>query len=80
MIYVYILKLNNFLYYTGITNNLNRRMHEHRHKKGGFTKWFHVIDLVYFDFYANRAMARKIEVYIKSIGAKKFLLLNKCNL
>jgi putative endonuclease len=48
--YVYILanKMNGTLY-TGVTNNLLRRVYEHKHKLAdGFTKKYEVDKLVYF--------------------------------
>ncbi len=49
--YVYILaNWNNKVIYTGITNNLERRIYEHKNKLvDGFTKKYHVDKLVYFD-------------------------------
>ncbi len=49
--YVYILasKKNGTLY-IGVTNNLVRRIHEHKHKLvPGFTKKYNVGNLVYFE-------------------------------
>ena len=51
MYYVYIMSnWNNKVVYIGVTNNLKRRVYEH--KTGiveGFTKKYHVHKLVYFD-------------------------------
>ena len=51
MYYVYILaNWNNKVIYTGVTNNLERRMYEHKNKLAdGFTKKYNVNKLVYFD-------------------------------
>ena len=50
MYYVYILaSWNNNVIYTGITNNLERRMYEHKNKlNNGFTKKYNVNKLVYY--------------------------------
>lgn len=48
--YVYILtnKLHT-VFYTGITNDLNRRIYEHRNKLvDGFTKKYNITKLLYF--------------------------------
>ncbi len=51
MDYVYILTTkNNKMLYIGVTNNLARRVYEH--KQGlldGFTKRFHIRKLVYYE-------------------------------
>lgn len=49
--YVYLLA--NFRYgifYTGVTNNLARRIHEHREKTGStFTRRYGIVRLVYYE-------------------------------
>ncbi len=63
MYYVYILtNKTNKVMYVGITNDLYRRIYEH--KKGiveGFTKKYHVHKLVYFETYreVKDALARE---------------------
>ncbi|HEY9166401.1 MAG TPA: GIY-YIG nuclease family protein [Candidatus Kryptonia bacterium] len=48
--YVYILASKSRVLYTGITNDLVRRVYEHKHKMNeGFTKKYHVDRLVYFE-------------------------------
>lgn len=52
MYYVYILtNEHNHVLYTGITNNLERRVYEHRHNqdKKSFTYRYNVKKLVYFE-------------------------------
>ena len=51
MYYVYILaNWNNKAIYTGVTNNLERRVYEHQNKLAdGFTKKYNINKLVYFD-------------------------------
>jgi putative endonuclease len=52
MYYVYILtNWNDKVLYTGVTNNLERRLYEHKNQLvGGFTKKYNVHKLVYFDY------------------------------
>ena len=49
--YIYILSnWNNKVMYIGMTNNLNRRLYQHKHKLiEGFTKKYNVNKLVYFE-------------------------------
>jgi putative endonuclease len=47
--YFYILSNKSGTLYTGITNNLERRIYEHRNKLiEGFTKKYNITKLVYF--------------------------------
>jgi len=80
--YVYILTNSNHnVLYTGITNDLKRRSHEHKKKRiKGFTRKYNVDKLIYyekFDF-VDSAIARekKIKGYSR---AKKVILINKFN-
>ena len=82
MYYVYILSTwNNKVLYTGVTNNLERRLYEHKNGlMEGFTKKYHVHKLVYFDTSAdiNAAIAR--EKQIKGwTRAKKVTLIEERN-
>lgn len=72
--YVYVLRLDGKTFYTGLTNNMDRRIKEHRTKKSGYTAKFKVKEIVFLYKLDNRKEARKVEVYIKTIGAKKFLM------
>ena len=51
MYYVYILSnWNNQVIYIGVTNNLERRIYEHKNKLiDGFTKKYNIDKLVYFE-------------------------------
>ncbi|MBN2523788.1 MAG: GIY-YIG nuclease family protein [Bacteroidales bacterium] len=53
--YVYIVtNKNNTVLYTGVTNNLVRRMHEHKTKfNKGFTAKYNVSKLVYFEQFVS---------------------------
>lgn len=40
--------------YIGVTNNLKRRLYEHKHEIiDGFTKKYHIHKLVYYESYKN---------------------------
>ena len=66
MYYVYILSnWNNKVLYTGVTNNLLRRMYEHKNKMlDSFTQKYNTNKLVYFDSTENifSAIAREKEI------------------
>ena len=48
--YVYILSNTHKTLYIGVTNNLARRMYEHKHKLiNGFSKKYNLNKLVYFE-------------------------------
>ncbi|MBI5403038.1 MAG: GIY-YIG nuclease family protein [Ignavibacteriae bacterium] len=65
--YVYILtNKNNTVFYTGFTNNLLRRVIEHKYKiTDGFTKKYKVIKPVYFERFADVFIAIKREKRLK---------------
>ena len=67
MYYVYILaNWNNKVIYTGVTNNLERRLYEHKNKLvDGFTKRYNVNKLVYYDFSESIETAIQREKQIK---------------
>ena len=62
---------HNTVLYTGMTNDLQRRVSEHKQKLIGFTSRYNVTKLVYFEEYddVNDAIAR--EKQIKSGSRKK---------
>ena len=82
MYYVYILaNWNNMVIYTGVTNNLERRLYEHKHKLvDGFTKKYNVNKLVYFDFCGSIESAIQREKQIKGwTRSKKNALIEQSN-
>jgi len=64
--YVYLLaSRKNGTLYLGVTNNLIRRVYEHRHKlMPGFTSRYDVVRLVWFECYddPSNAIAREKEI------------------
>ena len=67
--YVYILATNdNRVIYTGITNNLIRRIYEHKNRLDpkSFTSRYHVHKLVYYEYTGDVAAAIEREKQIKS--------------
>ena len=73
MFYVYILaNSTNAVIYTGVTNNLQRRIYEHKYELlEGFTKKYHVHKLVYYEGYSNINDAILREKRLKGLLRKK---------
>ncbi len=80
--YVYILtnKLNTVLY-AGVTNDLKKRVYEHKHKFiDGFTKKYNVNKLVYYEVFEDIVQAISREKQIKGwLRRKKIELINSMN-
>ena len=73
--YVYILtNKHNKVLYTGVTNNLQRRVYEHREKLiEGFTKKYNVDKLVYYEETESIEIAIQREKQIKGGSRQKKL-------
>ncbi len=70
---VYILS-NQFdtVLYTGVTNNILRRVAEHKeHTVPGFTSQYRVDKLVYYEYFGEAALAIAREKQIKAGSRKK---------
>lgn len=73
MYYVYIMtnKYNTVLY-TGVTNNLIRRVYEHKNNLvEGFTSRYNIDKLVYYDYTENIEASIKREKQIKGWSRQK---------
>jgi len=80
--YVYLLtNKNNTVIYTGVTNDLKRRVYEHKEKLiDGFTKKYNVSKLVYFEATNDINSAIQREKQIKAGSRqKKIDLINSTN-
>jgi putative endonuclease len=80
--YIYILtNVNNTVLYTGVTNDLVRRVFEHKKKIiQGFTSKYNVDKLVYFELFDYIDFAIKREKQIKGYSRKKKdILVNSLN-
>jgi putative endonuclease len=63
--YVYIMASHSRVLYTGVTNNLTRRVHEHKEGANpGFTSRYRITCLVYFEEFGDirDAIAREKEI------------------
>lgn len=80
--FVYILHCADNTYYTGCTNNLEKRLREHNNSKQGahYTKIRRPVALVYKEEYHTLAEARKRETEIKALKREEKETLFKKNL
>ena len=70
--YIYIMTNRKMTLYTGLTNNLERRVAEHRmHSNSGFTSRYKISKLVYFEEYSDVRDAISREKQIKGWGRQK---------
>jgi putative endonuclease len=79
--YVYIMASKRLTLYIGVTNNLVRRVYEHKkHLVEGFTKRYNVTRLVYYeethDVYAAISREKEIKGWLRS---KKIALIKSVN-
>ncbi len=80
--FVYILaSRKNGTLYTGVTNNLTRRIYEHKNKLAdGFTKKYNINKLVYYECFQTITYAIQREKQIKHfLRADKIKLIEKSN-
>ena len=72
---------NNTVLYTGVTNNLKRRVYEHKSKLiEGFTKKYNITKLVYYEIFSDSYNAISREKQIKAGSRqKKIDLINSVN-
>lgn len=68
MHYVYMLKCKDDTYYTGYTNNLEKRIQVHNEGKGAkYTRGRGPVELVYFEEYGDKQTAMRREWEIKQL-------------
>ena len=79
--YVYIVTNNSKTLYTGVTNNLTRRIYEHKNKLvEGFTKKYNLSKLVYYEISEDVRSAIGREKQIKGwLRSKKINLIESIN-
>ena len=71
--YLYILRCADDTLYTGITVDLERRLHEHNHLSVGakYTRIRRPVTLVYSEVYDDRSTASKREYIIKKTMSRE---------
>jgi len=79
--YVYILTNHSGTLYTGMTNNLSRRLQEHRSRQvAGFTKKYRITRLIFFEEFETPIEALMREKQIKGwLRIKKIRLIESVN-
>lgn len=79
--YVYIMTNRSKTLYTGVTNDLMRRVYEHKNKMvEGFTKKYNITKLVYYEVTNNVQIAIAREKLIKGwLRRKKIALIESIN-
>ena len=79
--YVYIMTNKSRTLYTGVTNNLERRVYEHKQKLiPGFTSKYNISRLVYFEATEDIRAAIEREKQIKGwLRSKKVALIESVN-
>jgi putative endonuclease len=80
--YIYMMtNKNNTVIYTGITNDLKRRIYEHKEKLvEGFTRKYNITKLLYYEIFMSVEDAILREKQIKAGSrAKKIALINSMN-
>jgi putative endonuclease len=79
--YVYIMTNRSKTLYTGVTNDLTRRVYEHKNKMiDGFTKKYNITKLVYFEETNDILSAITREKQIKGwLRSKKIALIESVN-
>lgn len=80
MNYTYILRCSDGTYYTGWTNDLEKRLAAHNSKKGAkYTKARLPVELVYYEKFEDKSDAQKREYAIKKLTrAQKEMLISSC--
>ena len=79
--HVYIMTNKSRTLYTGITNNIRKRVYEHKNKLiPGFTKKYNISRLIYFETFGDVYSAIAREKTIKGwLRKKKIGLIRKTN-
>ena len=79
--FVYILHCRDNTLYTGVTNNLDKRLSVHNSGKGAkYTRARLPVELIYFEKSTDRSTASQREAAIKKLSRqeKMALILKKC--
>ncbi|HLR38050.1 MAG TPA: GIY-YIG nuclease family protein [Chitinophagaceae bacterium] len=72
--FVYVLRSENYnRFYTGMTDNVARRIKEHNSGKTKSTKGYRPWKLFFYEKYSSRKEAREREKYLKSGVGREFI-------
>ncbi len=72
MYYVYILLCSDKTYYTGLTENIKKRINEHNNKSVEYTKYRLPIKLYWLGLFRNKKVAVNFEQYLKTGSGNAF--------
>ncbi len=76
---VYILRCSNGTFYTGITNDLDKRIESHSNGQGSkYTRSRLPVELIYQEQVENRSEATKRELEIKGLSRKDKMKMISC--
>lgn len=76
--FVYIIECRDKTLYTGVTNNLSRRIKAHNSGNGGrYTKYRWPVKLIHTEESTNKSEAQKREAFIKGLTREKKLAVIK---
>lgn len=74
--YVYILRNRSGNFYVGVTNNLTKRVWQHKNKVvKGFTEKYNIDKLIYYEGYGDPETAITREKQLKNWNRKKKIML-----
>jgi len=73
MFTVYVLKDEEGKFYKGVTNNLRRRLYEHRVGHTKTTSRMRNVKLAYKEEYLSFKEARRRELYLKTAAGRRFI-------
>jgi len=71
--FVYIIEIDNSQFYIGSTNNLLRRLKEHKQGNHAGTKYAKRVKLLLAQEYPSNLIARKVEKKLKSFKSRKII-------
>jgi len=75
---VYIIECRDKTLYTGVTNNLSRRINDHNKGNGcRYTKYRWPVKLIHSEEHVSKSEAQKRESYIKGLTREKKLHLSE---
>ncbi len=78
--YLYIMANESRMIYTGVTNDLERRVYQHKQKLDGFTKKYNSTKLVYYEVTDDARSAIRREKQLKGwLRSKKVALIDSMN-
>ncbi len=70
--FVYILHCGNGEYYTGLTNNIRRRLTEHQSGVNKNTSYLRPLKLIFYICFPNKKLAADFEQYLKTNSGRAF--------